>query len=413
MAERSEIVDGPVPAPARRRPPFVAQLDLTSFGAFVAGLLAALALIAIFRSSPSTITKVSVGIIIALALDPVITRFQHRFKWTRVRAVVVIALGLTIVFAGVIVVLGPPAVREARSFTADIPSTVEDFYDFPIIGPRLERADASQKVSDWIDKLPTRIDDDTIASAAETILGGVVTMLLVLITAIAVMLDGEAIVARARRLLPPSRRERADRAGRIIYRSIGRYFAGSLFIAVLNGLVILSVGLALGIPLAPLAAIWSMITNLIPQIGGFLGGSFFVLLALSQSPLAGAIALVVFLVYQQIENNILQPAIVGKAVNLSPPTTMLAALIGGAAAGVPGALAATPLVGAAKALFMTFRQGARYDVDEPEERLNTRLKRIVARITHRGKGDDGKGEGEGPEEEPISPDRIPTPLPQP
>jgi predicted PurR-regulated permease PerM len=409
MAERSEHVEGPPPSPVRRRSPFIAQLDLASFGAFVAGLLAALALIAIFRSSPSTITKVAVGVIIALALDPVVSRLQQRFRWTRGRSVVVVALGLTLLFAGIIVVLGPPAVREAGKFTSDIPSTVEDFYDFPIIGPKLERSDASQKVSDWIDRLPTRIDDDTIANAAQTIVGGVVTMLLVLITAIAVMMDGEAIVARSRRLLPPSRRERADRAGRIIYRSIGRYFAGSLFIAVLNGFVILAVGLALGIPLAPLAAIWSMITNLIPQIGGFLGGSFFVLLALSQSPLAGVIALVVFLVYQQIENNVLQPAIVGKAVNLSPPTTMLAALIGGAAAGVPGALAATPLVGAAKALFMTFRQGARYDEEEPEEKLNTRLKRIVARVTGRGKGD---AVGEEAQEEPISPERLPTPLPQ-
>jgi predicted PurR-regulated permease PerM len=411
MAERPETVEGELRPAGRRRPPFVAQLDLTSFGAFVGGLLVALALVAVFRSSPSTITKVAVGVIIALALDPVVTRFQHRYQWTRARSVLVVALGLTVAFAAIIVVLGPPAVREAGKFTADIPSTVEDFYDFPIIGHRLEQANASQKVSDWIDKLPTRIDDETIASTAQTVVGGLVTMLLVLITAIAVMLDGEAIVARARRLLPPSRRERADRAGRIIYRSIGRYFAGSLFIAVLNGFVILSVGLALGIPLAPLAAIWSMITNLIPQIGGFLGGSFFVLLALSQSPLAGLIALVVFLVYQQIENNILQPAIVGKAVNLSPPTTMLAALIGGAAAGVPGALAATPLVGAAKALFMTFRQGAHYDEEAPEERLNTRLKRFVARITRRRRpADDDVASPAG--EEPTSGERLPSAMPR-
>jgi hypothetical protein len=116
-------------------------------------------------------------------------------------------------------------------------------------------------------------------------------------------------------------------------------------------------------------------------------------------------------VYQQIENNILQPAIVGKAVNLSPPTTMLAALIGGAAAGVPGALAATPLVGAAKALFMTFRQGARYDEEGPEEKLNTRLKRLVARVTRRGRPPQADGDGTT-EEEPVSPDRLPTPLPQ-
>ncbi len=63
MAERPETVEGERRAAGRRRPPFVAQLDLASFGAFVGGLLIALALIAVFRSSPSTVTKVAVGII--------------------------------------------------------------------------------------------------------------------------------------------------------------------------------------------------------------------------------------------------------------------------------------------------------------------------------------------------------------
>src|SRR3546814_11653302 len=80
-----------------------------------------------------------------------------------------------------------------------------------------------------------------------------------------------------------------------------------------------------------------MLTNFIPQIGGFLGGSFFVLLALTDGPLTAVIAGGIFLAYQQFENNVIQPAIVGSAVNLTPPTTLLAAIIGGAAAGVPGA----------------------------------------------------------------------------
>ena len=125
--------------------------------------------------------------------------------------------------------------------------------------------------------------------------------------------------------------------------------------AVLDGAVVLVLGLILGVPLAPIAAIWAMVTNLIPQIGGFLGGSFFVLLAFSASPTKGLLALVLFVLYLQVENNVIQPAIVGQSMNLSPPTTMIAALIGGAVAGVPGALAVTPLVGTAKAIYKGVR----------------------------------------------------------
>ena len=165
--------------------------------------------------------------------------------------------------------------------------------------------------------------------------------------------------------------------GRIIYHSFGSYFAGSLLVAVLNGLVVLTVGLVLGVPLAPIAAIWSTLTNFIPQIGGFLGGSFFVLLALTESPLTAFIAGVIFLGYQQFENNIIGPAIVGNAVNLTPPATMLAALVGGAAAGVPGALVATPLMGAAKAIYLD-RRGTLPARREPA--LQRQLKARLAKL---------------------------------
>ena len=131
-----------------------------------------------------------------------------------------------------------------------------------------------------------------------------------------------------------------------------------------------------------------MLTNLIPQIGGFLGGSFLVTLALTQGPVAALIALVVFLVYQNLENNIIQPAVVGKAVDLTPPTTMLAALLGGAVAGVPGALIATPIVGAAKVLYLRDAQDGSVDgpfVDEEDEQTQEGVfRRVLGRITNRG-----------------------------
>ena len=78
--------------------------------------------------------------------------------------------------------------------------------------------------------------------------------------------------------------------------TVGRYFAGSLLIAVLAGCGILIVGLLAGVPLAPVAAAWVMVTNLIPQVGGFLGGALFVLLGATQGPTTLLICLAWFLV---------------------------------------------------------------------------------------------------------------------
>jgi predicted PurR-regulated permease PerM len=333
------------------------HVDLASLCYVVGALLTVLAVIALFRAASSAITKVAVGLLLAAALDPLVVRARRTFHWTRTGAVALVSTVLVGTFAAIALLLAPPAIRQGQALTSELPQTVERTYSWPLVGSRLEDADAAGEVEQFIQELPGRIDDDTIGRAAEAALGGVQTLTLVLITAIAVMVDGEALVARARRLIAPARRERADELGRVVYRTVGNYFAGSLLVAVLNGLVILTAGLALGIPLAPLAAIWATLTNLIPQIGGLLGGSLFVVLAVTEGPVKGVIALVVYLVYQQVEGNIVQPAVVGRAVNLSPPTTMLAALIGGAAAGVPGALAATPLVGTVKAIYLEVRSG--------------------------------------------------------
>lgn len=352
-----------VPPPATPADPVVLDLHPSSAAVALVALLATLAILELGQNAPSALTKVAVGSLLALALDPLVQRVRRRFRTSRATAVAVVGGGLVVVFAVIVVLLAPQAIEQAEDLAQTLPETVERTYSWPLVGDRLEDADAAGRASELIEQLPGRLDDDALVRFAEAAIGGLQTLSLVVLVAIAVLIDGESLVARGRRLLPPRRRDHADELGRIAYRTIGSYFAGSLIVALLNGLVILAAGLALGVPLAPLAAVWASLTNLIPQVGGFLGGGFFVLLAVTDGPTTGVIAGIVFLVYQQVENNVVQPAIVGKRVNLSPPTTMLAALVGGAAAGVPGALAATPLVGTVKAIYLE----ARRDPDQRSE----------------------------------------------
>jgi predicted PurR-regulated permease PerM len=347
------VVSPPEDAPESPRG-FILDLEFRSALLVAAVAAVSVTLFAIARSSPGNITRLAIGVLLAVALNPVVTGLQRR-GLRRGVAVAVVAGAVIIGFVFVLTLLAPQAISQAREFSEELPATVEDLYSWPIIGDRLEEADAAGAVERWVEDLPARLDDDTLASIAEAVLGGALATIIIVVTAVAVLLDAEYMVRRVSNLADPTHREEAGRVGRVLYRTIGSYFAGSLFVAILNGLVILTAGLILGVPLAPLAGIWSALTNLIPQVGGFLGGSFFVMLALTQSPGTAVVAAAVFLGYQQLENNVIQPAVIGTAVNLTPPTTMLAALVGGAAAGVPGALVATPLVGAAKALFLERR----------------------------------------------------------
>jgi predicted PurR-regulated permease PerM len=139
-------------------------------------------------------------------------------------------------------------------------------------------------------------------------------------------------------------------------RVIGRYFAGSLVLAGLQGAQVLITGLILGVPLSPLLAVWAAVWNLVPQIGGAIGGVVFVLVAFTQGPTAGVIAGIAFMVYITFSNNVLLPVILGKAVDISPLSTMVATVGGFFVAGVIGAMLAVPLLGAGKAMYHEVRQ---------------------------------------------------------
>lgn len=335
----------------------VARLDWRS-GAWIAGgLFVAFVGMGLLRNIPSSLTRIAIGVLLAMALDPLVVRIRKRLGCPRAAAVAIVAAGLAAIFALLVFVLGPPAIEQARDFGDELPNTVEELYSFPIVGGWLEERDARNEVQQWAEDLPASVDTDSITEVAQSVLDGVLAGLMVIVVGLAVLIDGDRLVARFQRAAPSSVDGYAIRVGRTLQRVFGAYFAGSLLVASLAAIFILAVGLAFGVPLAPAAALWMLVVNLIPQIGGFLGGSFFVILALTQGVGTGLICLALFLIYQNVENHLIQPMIVGQAVDLSPPTTMLAALVGGATAGVPGALIATPLVGAAKSLYLELRWG--------------------------------------------------------
>jgi predicted PurR-regulated permease PerM len=354
------------------------RLDWRSFVWIVLAVLGALAVLALFRNTTTMLTRIGIGVLVALALDPLVDKLQARFGMRRGFAVAIVAAGVLGLATLLVLVLGPRAVDEARQFSEQLPDTVDQLEELPLVGGWIQDNDLGTRLQDWVRELPDRFTDERIAEIASTLVSGIASVAIVTVLAIAVLIDGENLLHRARRLLPEHRRAQADAIGGIAYRTLGRYFGGSITVAMLMGLYVLALGLLLGIPLAPLAALWAMLTSLIPQIGGFLGGSFLVLLASTQGVGPAVIAGVAFVLYMNVENHIIQPAIVGRSVDLTPPTTMVAAFIGAAIAGVPGALVATPFVGAAKAVYLEARGKAKPDDDQPSGLLG-RIKGVFGR----------------------------------
>jgi predicted PurR-regulated permease PerM len=333
------------------------DLDWRSVLVVLGAFVALLAVTGVVRAAPHTITTLIIGSLLALALNPVVTAVERRIGGRRHAAVALVLIGAIAAFSLLAALLAPPALRQAQDLPTQAPRVVRQLNELPIIGHRLEKAHAADNLQQWIEDLPNRLEKDSsrIVATGGAVIDGLMAASLTMLVAIALLLDGERLIARIGRLIPGPRRAPAARAAHLAYGVVGRYVAGSLFVAAIAGVVVLSSGLLLGVPLTPLLAVWVALFDLVPQIGGAAGGIPFVALGFTRSATAGILCAVIFIVYLNIENHLLQPLVIGRAVHLSPPTTMIAALVGVSALGVVGGLIAVPVVGAVKAIYVELR----------------------------------------------------------
>ena len=345
-------------SPTRERPSSLTySIDGRTVGALVAALVGLFIFQRTIGSVPNLITAVVVSGLFALGLDHVVRALQRRTGWSRPRSVAVVLVGFAALFVGFTLLVLPAVVQQASRLATEVPRTLDRFGEIPVIGPFLVKNDVPAKIRDWVDQLPRRLalNASPLETAGKSIVTGVLAGVLMLIVGVTMLLDGDRLVSGVRQLVPPHRRELADRLGRIAYEAIGRYMAGSIFTALISGLYIFVVGSAIGLPLAPLLAVWVAVTSLIPQVGGALGGIPFVLVGFTQSPRDGFITLVAFLVYQQLNNNVIHPIVVGRTVKLSAAATTVAALVGATAGGLVGALVAVPALGVIKTFYLDLR----------------------------------------------------------
>jgi predicted PurR-regulated permease PerM len=368
------------PAPAASPDPAAAAGEGIRLGVLLAMAAGgAFVLVRLLNEVRGPLTWVVIGLLIAVALNPIVDRIAARLRVPRGVAVALVLLVSAAVLVLMVVGLAPRAVEKAGEFTDDLPEIVDGLRDLPLIGDRIA-PDSGERLTQWLEELPDRLgtDEDALARGFQTISDGLVVAGEIFLVMLVTLIDGRRLARWAREQLPEERRAQASSSASIASDIVGRYFAGSLIIAVLNGTLIFIIGLALGVPLAPFIAVWAMVTNLIPQIGGFLGGSVFVVLGVTQGVGVGLACLAWFLFYQQLENHVLQPAIVGEAVDISPAGTMVAALVGGAALGVPGAMVAIPFIGTIKAIYLARHPDRARPIAPP-----SRSSRLLARLRRR------------------------------
>ncbi|MGZ3679545.1 MAG: AI-2E family transporter [Ktedonobacterales bacterium] len=291
---------------------------------------------------------VVIAIFLAVALNPAVDWLQRRHIRRSV-AVVLVYLAFVLVVVGVGALVVPPLVVQLQALIGAIVDifqrpggldrTLTDLANRYGLGPYLAALRNQAKALSG----NLNAAAGPLLAVTRGIIGSITALLSILLLTFFLLLDGAHFVEVGLRLFPrrqrPVLRNVLGRSARAVYGYISGNLAISLVagVAAYIGMIILRVPYA--IPLALLVAL----LDLIPLVGATLGAAIVVIVGFFVSPLTGIILIVYFFVYQQVENNVLQPLVYGRSVHLHPLVIFLAVLAGSQLLGILGALLAIPV----------------------------------------------------------------------
>jgi predicted PurR-regulated permease PerM len=294
----------------------------------------------------SILGLVFISIFLAVAMGPAVDLYQHRARLPRGIAIVFVYLTILGAIVGLGLLVVPPIVTGVNHFVNRVPTYVQDLRKNPTVRKYDNKYHITKKLDEEARKLPSRLG--TAASALTSVTVGVFSAIFQLVTVLVLtfffLLDGKRMVGWGLRQLPAERSERMRKVLADVYEATSGYVVGNLIISVIAGTGTWIVLEILGVPFAVPLSVLMAFLDLIPLVGATIGGvGIGIVAAISNFPTALIVWAVYFIVYQQIENNILQPVIYRRTVQLHPLVVLIAVLIGGSQLGVLGALLAIPV----------------------------------------------------------------------
>ena len=329
-------------------------------------IIAAFLLLQIVQAAQGILIWIFIAIFLSLALNPAVDALQRHGVPRRGLAVTIVFLGAIVAIAALAATLVPTIVAQVNDFIDAVPGYVADL----TAGKgRLGFLEREYQITDRVREALSEGGATKVLGLSGTALAvtkGVITAIVASVTiafmTLFMLLEGPAWMERLYGLLPEEKQPRWRAIGRDIYRTIGGYVTGNLTISLIAGIVSTLVLLIVGVPYALALGLLVAILDLIPLAGATIAAILVTTVAFLDSPTSGIIVLVFFVIYQQLENHVLQPVVYGRTVQLSPLAVLISVLIGAELAGVIGALAAIPVAGAVQVIlvdWLTHRRARR------------------------------------------------------
>ena len=314
------------------------------------------ALVWIVHRFSQIISPLAIAVILAYVLNPPVRFLTARIKLPRTLAVACIYLALIVILSLALVAFVPSLIQQVTSIDVDLQDSVEDisrFFAQPffIFGFYVDLLDVYQEVSGAIQSIISPLASQT-ASFLFGLASGFAWLIFVLIVSFYLLKDLGKLGRSIYRLVPADYRGEVRRLGEEINVIWNAFFRSQLVLCAVVGAVVGATMQVVGVRNALILGIIAGVLEIIPNIGPAIAAIPAVLIAYFQgstylSLSNGWFALLVvglYLVIQQLENNILVPRIIGRSLNLHPLVVIIGAIAGASLAGVLGMFLAAPML---------------------------------------------------------------------
>jgi predicted PurR-regulated permease PerM len=322
-------------------------------------VLAALYFVYLIRT---VLGLVLIALFFALAIAPAVNWLDDR-KVPRWAAILLVYLGIGAGIFGIGLLMVPPLVNGVNSLSSDLPGYVDDLRSNKTFRDYDDKYHITEKLNDQADTLPSKLGDaaGTLRDVTVGVFSRLVQLFSILVITFLLLMDGAKMLEFFYKQMPAQREARVRSVAKDISEAISGYVFGNFVISILAGIVTYVTLALLDVPFAvPLAVLFAFF-DLIPLIGATLGGILIgIVVAFVDFPTSLIVWVVVLIGYQQVENNIIQPVIYGRTVQIHPLVVIIAVLIGAALLGVLGVLVAIPAAAAIQSVvrdWWRFRQG--------------------------------------------------------
>jgi predicted PurR-regulated permease PerM len=318
-----------------------------------------------------TITWVLVALFLALALNPAVSLLQLRGVRHRASAAAIIYVLALLVVGLLAALLVPPLVDQVRGLASAAPGYVQDLTAGR--GP-LGFLERNYQIVEKVQQATRGKGGGaasllggagTVLSLTKAFVTGVVGFVTIAFLTFFMLIEGPTWSERIIGLSRPDSRPRWRWVGQQISHTVSGYVTGNLLISVVAGASSALVLFIAGVPFALALGLVVAVLDLVPLAGATIAGIILLIVAFLTSVQAGIIVGVFFLLYQQVENHVLQPLVYGRTVQLSPLVVLVAILIGSEVAGVLGALGAIPIAGSLQILLLDWLRHRR-ELRNPE-----------------------------------------------